>query len=286
MLKIGIIGSGPSMAARIQQWEVVPHVVVTGYVLAAEEGQSVFAGTQQYDNADLLIEAVDIIDIFLDIPAQVQYIYKAIFFHKHLFIHNPFVIGITELLHIAKLIQEAKVKCQVGLYFRFQDSIQELARNRQPLKFMESVWHYKHTTVAQLYSWTEVVNNHIDLILHLLHSQVRKIYANGVMVHTDQKDIVSIRIQFDNGAVGTVVLNSCALKPVHNISLYGKTYASEIALLEHSSPEEGQIATVLINEALTSFISAVSQDSVIKVTIFDAINSVELSNEILKQIEA
>lgn len=284
MLKVGIIGLGSSVAARVQQWAALPHVVVQGYFPEVQDGDVSLNELPLYEDLDTLITDVDIVDICSDSEEQTQYIYKAIFFHKHLFLHNPFVIGIRDLQHIAKLIQEAKIKCQVGLYLRFEPEIQQFMLRHQEIRFLESAVTDKALPV-QASSWIKTLSNHIDGMLYIMDSQVRRIYANGVKVHTDERDIVNVRIQFDNGAVGNVVINYCASRQAYVMALYGKTFSEEI-VFPASGTEGPAFSASLQNTALEAFIYAIRQDSVIKVTIFDAINSVELTNEILKQIEA
>ncbi|MNL37386.1 hypothetical protein D3C87_1595290 [compost metagenome] len=67
------------------------------------------------------------------------------------------------------------------------------------------------------------------------------------------------------------------------MSLYGIGYVSEI---EVTQDKHNYIPEAAVNAALNSFISDIQQDNVTKVTIFDAINSVELASEIVKQIES
>lgn len=282
MLKVGIIGTFTAIAARIKQWEQIEHVQVEGILLLDDGGwDKSCIQVREYETAQMLIAAVDIVDIVSDQPDQVDYIYQAILFQKHLFLHNPFVIASETLQHIAKLIQEAKIKCQVGLYLRFLDMVQQIPKDKKSLQFIEVKCAYSKNSLA--HNWFLVINNHIDMVWTLLRSQVRKLYANHVMIQDDRKDLVNARIQFDNGAVGNITVNTCAIRSEHILSLYGKNYMADLQVTE---TEDTGIPQSAENVALASFISDIQQDSVVKVTIFDAINSVELTTELVKQIEA
>lgn len=238
-------------------------------------------GITSYSAFSALVQSVDIVDVVSSDLEQVDYIYEAIHFQKHLFLHNPFVLDVHSLKHISKLVQEAKIKCQVGLYLRF---IQELQQDILPfyaLKFIDIQCAYQANDLTQ--EWLEAVNNHTDIVLKLLRSQVRKVYANSVAIEDSPRDLVNIRMQFDNGAIGDILLNSSAIRSKHNLSLYAIGYITEVAVAQDKN---GFIPEAAINAALTSFISDIQQDNVVKVTIFDAINSVELTSEIVKQIES
>ncbi|MNE23515.1 hypothetical protein D3C80_1167710 [compost metagenome] len=280
MLKVGIVGNKENVLSRIKQWGMVGCVQVVGYHLDDNHNSDVIPGFYSFVAFSKLAQAVDIIDIVSEDARQIEHIYEAIHFQKHLFLHNPFVLDVPSLQHIAKLIQEAKIKCQVGLYLRFLKELQP-DLHTVPLKFIDIKCAYQAGDL--MLEWQQLVNNHIDIVLKLLKSHVRKIFANSVAVEDNIKDLVNIRMQFDNGAIGDILLNSSAIRLEHILSLYGIGYVSEIEVIQdkhHYIPEEA------VNAALNSFISDIQQDNVTKVTIFDAINSVELASEIVKQIES
>lgn len=280
MLKVGIVGNKESVISRIKQWEMVGCVQVEGHCLSKADTDAPIAGSQRFDEFSVLAKAVDIIDIVSEDAQQIKYIYEAIHFQKHLFLHNPFALDAASLQHISKLIQEAKIKCQVGLYLRFLQELQPEQRTTE-LKFLDIKCAYQAGDL--MLEWQQLVNNHIDIVLKLLKSQVRKIYANSVAVEDNHKDLVNIRMQFDNGAIGDILLNSSAIRLEHILSLYGIGYVAEIEVTQEKS---NFIPEAAVNAALNSFISDIQQDNVTKVTIFDAINSVELASEIVKQIES
>jgi predicted dehydrogenase len=62
----------------------------------------------------------------------------------------------------------------------------------------------------------------IDIILHLVKSNVSYISANGVAVMSDTPDIANVRIEFDNGCVANLTSSRISLKKMRKIRLFQK----------------------------------------------------------------
>lgn len=62
----------------------------------------------------------------------------------------------------------------------------------------------------------------IDIILHLVKSEVEKIDANGVAVVSDSIDIANARIQFKNGCVANVTASRISQKRMRKMRMFQK----------------------------------------------------------------
>ena len=60
----------------------------------------------------------------------------------------------------------------------------------------------------------------LELILHLVDSEVDKIDANGLSAFSETEDIVNARIQFKNGCVANVSASRIAIKPVRRYQVF------------------------------------------------------------------
>jgi predicted dehydrogenase len=72
----------------------------------------------------------------------------------------------------------------------------------------------------------------IDIILHLVKSNVSYISANGVAVMSDTPDIANVRIEFDNGCVANLTSSRISLKKMRKIRLCQKDAYIGIDFLE------------------------------------------------------
>jgi predicted dehydrogenase len=62
----------------------------------------------------------------------------------------------------------------------------------------------------------------IDIILHLVKSEVKSISASGVAVLTDTPDIASVRIEFNNGCVANLTSSRISMKKMRKMRLFQK----------------------------------------------------------------
>jgi predicted dehydrogenase len=62
----------------------------------------------------------------------------------------------------------------------------------------------------------------IDVILSLVKSEVKNIYASGVAVMTDTPDIANVRIEFNNGCVANLTSSRISMKKMRKIRLFQK----------------------------------------------------------------
>src|SRR4029079_15591706 len=62
----------------------------------------------------------------------------------------------------------------------------------------------------------------IDIILSLVKSDVKNVYANGVNVLSDTPDIATVRIEFDNGCVSNLTSSRISMKKMRKVRLLQK----------------------------------------------------------------
>jgi predicted dehydrogenase len=72
----------------------------------------------------------------------------------------------------------------------------------------------------------------IDIILSLVKSDVKNVYANGVAVMTDTPDIANVRIEFDNGCVANLTSSRISMKKMRKIRLFQRDAYIGIDFLE------------------------------------------------------
>ena len=62
----------------------------------------------------------------------------------------------------------------------------------------------------------------IDIILHLVKSDVKNISASGVAVMTDTPDIANVRIEFNNGCVANLTSSRISMKKMRKMRVFQK----------------------------------------------------------------
>ena len=72
----------------------------------------------------------------------------------------------------------------------------------------------------------------IDIILHIVNSDVKNILASGVAVITDTPDIANVRIEFNNGCVANLTSSRISMKKMRKMRMFQKNSYIGIDFLE------------------------------------------------------
>ncbi|HVX27888.1 MAG TPA: Gfo/Idh/MocA family oxidoreductase, partial [Parafilimonas sp.] len=153
----------------------------------------------------------------------------------------------------------------------------------------------------------------IDIILKLVKSDVKNIYASGVAVMTDTPDIANVRIEFNNGCVANLTSSRISMKKMRKMRLFQKDAyigidflekKAEIIKLKSEDDEssfnfdietssgiktitivDAQVEPVnAIKEELQSFVQSISQNTNTVVNEIDGLMAMEVAHRILEKI--
>ncbi|MGZ3915749.1 MAG: Gfo/Idh/MocA family protein [Flavisolibacter sp.] len=236
MLKIGVFGTGHLGKFHLNNWKEIPGVTVIGFydpndAIAAEITSQY--GITRFQDPDELIDAADAVDVVT--PTQHHFLIceKAIKKGKHVFVEKPMAHTIEEAKTLVKLVQESKIKFQVGHVERFNPAflaIKDLELNPMFIEVHRlAQFNPRGTEVSVI---LDLMIHDIDVILSLVKSDVKNIYANGVAVLTDTPDIANVRIEFNNGCVANLTSSRISMKKMRKIRLFQKDAYIGIDFLE------------------------------------------------------
>jgi predicted dehydrogenase len=134
---------------------------------------------------------------------------------------------------LVKLAKESNLKFQVGHVERFNPAFRALEGFELKPMFIEvhrlSEFNPRGTDVSVI---LDLMIHDIDIILHLVKSNVSYISANGVAVMSDTPDIANVRIEFDNGCVANLTSSRISLKKMRKTRLFQKDAYISIDFLE------------------------------------------------------
>ncbi|MGZ3848956.1 MAG: Gfo/Idh/MocA family protein [Flavisolibacter sp.] len=236
MLKIGVFGTGHLGKFHLNNWKEIPGVTVIGFydpndAIAAEITSQY--GITRFQDPDQLIDAADAVDVVT--PTQHHFLIceKAIKKGKHVFVEKPMAHTIEEAKTLVKLVQESQIKFQVGHVERFNPAflaIKDLELNPMFIEVHRlAQFNPRGTEVSVI---LDLMIHDIDVILSLVKSDVKNIYANGVAVLTDTPDIANVRIEFNNGCVANLTSSRISMKKMRKIRLFQKDAYIGIDFLE------------------------------------------------------
>jgi predicted dehydrogenase len=319
MLKVGVFGTGHLGKFHLNNWKLIPRATIVGFYDPSDE---IAAGVEEkykirrFDNPDALLDACDAADIVAPTPAHFGLCELAIRKGKHVFVEKPLANNMDEARTLLKLVKESNVKLQVGHVERFNPAFLALEGIDLHPMFIEvhrlAEFNPRGTEVSVI---LDLMIHDIDIILHIVNSEVKNIYSSGVAVMTDTPDIANVRIEFNNGCVANLTSSRISMKKMRKMRIFQKdayigvdflNKKSEIISLNHSeNVEDGfsfDIETMngtksilvrnpevpdinAIRMELEKFTDSVLQNKPTLVSELDGYRAMDIAHQILQKIK-
>ncbi|MEO6068959.1 MAG: Gfo/Idh/MocA family oxidoreductase, partial [Chitinophagaceae bacterium] len=205
MIKIGVLGTGHLGKFHLNNWAEIAGAELIGFYDPNDAiAQQIIDqyGLKRFATEAQLIEASDAIDVVAPTTFHFDICQMAIRSGKHVFVEKPLANTIEEAQQLVKLVKESNIKLQVGHVERFNPAYLSLKGMALNPMFIEvhrlAQFNPRGTEVSVI---LDLMIHDIDIILHIVKSDVKSISASGVGVLTDTPDIANARIEFDNGCV-------------------------------------------------------------------------------------
>ncbi|MDE3125290.1 MAG: Gfo/Idh/MocA family oxidoreductase [Bacteroidota bacterium] len=317
MLKVGVFGVGHLGKYHLNNWKEIKDVKLIGFFDpnndAAKEVTNQY-GIKRYMDEEKLIDACDIIDVVVPTDKHFEICMAAIRKGKHVFVEKPFTNTIQEAKSLVNMVKEANIKLQVGHVERFNPAFQAIKNLKLNPMFIEvhrlAQFNPRGTEVSVI---LDLMIHDIDIILSLVKSGVKNIYASGIAVMTDTPDIANVRIEFNNGCVANLTSSRISMKKMRKIRLFQKDGYYGIDFLEKkteiitlkqpddrhsfsfdidtpngtktiavSNPEIEPANAILLE--LQSFVDAINNNSPTLVSEIDGLLALEVAHQILSKI--
>jgi predicted dehydrogenase len=224
MLKVGVFGVGHLGKFHLNNWKEIENVRIVGFYDPLDNVANEVAekyGLTRFTEIDELIDAADAVDIVAPTDRHFVICEKALRKSKHVFVEKPLAATMEEAHEIIKLVKEAGVKFQVGHVERFNPAYlaaQEYAINPMFIEVHRlAQFNPRGTEVSVI---LDLMIHDLDIVLSLVKSPVKNIYASGVAVMTDTPDIANVRIEFNNGCVANLTSSRISMKKMRKIRLF------------------------------------------------------------------
>ena len=318
MLKIGVIGAGHLGKFHLNNWMEIEGVTVVGFcdnddanAKAVEEKYKI----KRFASADELLDICDAVDIVAPTTFHYEFCALALRKGKHVFVEKPLTNTMDEAKSLLKLAVESNLKFQVGHVERFNPAFTALKDYTLKPMFIEvhrlSQFNPRGTDVSVI---LDLMIHDIDIILHLIKSNVSYISANGVTVLSDTPDIANVRIEFDNGCVANLTSSRISMKKMRKMRLFQKDAYIGIDFLNKKTEiisqnettdknvftfdidtEKGKKTVAIANpvvddvnamkEELIAFKNSILNNTETAVTVLDGFRAMEVAHQILEIIK-
>jgi predicted dehydrogenase len=226
MLKIGVFGVGHLGKFHLNNWKEIKDVEVVGFYDPSDDAAQDVSEKYQlprFLDAERLIDAVDVIDVIAPTTYHYDLAKRAIRKGKHVFLEKPMANTMQEARELVNLVQESRIKLQVGHVERFNPAFIAVKQLDLNPMFIEvhrlAQFNVRGTEVSVI---LDLMIHDIDIILSLVKSEVKQISASGVAVMTDTPDIANVRIEFNNGCVANLTSSRISMKKMRKMRLFQK----------------------------------------------------------------
>lgn len=224
MLKIGVIGAGHLGKIHIKCINEIPDYTLMGFfdtdIVNAKAVSNDF-GIRNFGSIEELINEVDVVDIVTPTIAHYEHAARALKKFRHVFIEKPIVASPDEARQLIEIAEEANVKVQVGHVERYNPAMVAAMPFIHNPMFIEvhrlAGFNSRGSDVPVV---LDLMIHDIDIVLHTVHANLRKISASGVAVVTDTPDIVNARLEFDNGCVANLTASRISLSPMRKARFF------------------------------------------------------------------
>jgi len=308
-LRVAVIGVGHLGEYHVQKYKGIPGVELVGVVDVDPDRVTEIAqryDTKAYGDHRDILDRVDAVSLAVTTEMHFEVAKDILQRGVHMLIEKPITYDLSEADTLISMARQRDLVLQVGLIERFNPAIVKMERMLNSPVFIES--HRMNLFTKRGLDVDVVLDlmiHDLDIILHIVPSEVKEIHAVGMPVITDKTDIANVRLIFENGTAANLTASRVSGKMLRKIRVFqpdayisadcGKRQLTVISLdSEKKDPDDfPQVGTSKekysetdpLNDEISSFISAVTNGSDPVVTGEDGRNALRIALNIIDQIE-
>jgi len=307
-IRVGVIGTGYLGKFHAQKYARMNDVDLIGVVDIDKAKADEIAhryNVDSYTAIGSLMGKVDAVSIVVSTPAHFAVSRAFLENNVDVLIEKPMTTTIEEADELIQIASSRNLIIQVGHLERFNPAVIALHDIVKNPRFIEthrlSVYKDRCTDVSVV---LDLMIHDIDLISNFIGSEIKNLHAAGTPVITEHTDIANARIEFQNGCVANVTASRISTKNERKIRLFQKDAYISVDFAKHEikvikkrdNGENGFLPGMNIkqinlpegdalDEELKSFIKAVKNREIPKVTGKSGRDALAIALNIMKQID-
>ncbi len=238
-VKIGIAGVGHLGKLHLKMLEEIPEAEVVGIFDTDSKNAAKIAeekSIRSFNSLEELLKNVEAVTIAAPTSFHHEIALKAIENNLHMFIEKPITTSVAQADELIEKSKKKSLLIQVGHIERFNPALLALEKYKLEPMFIQSdrlsQFNPRGTDVAVV---LDLMIHDIDIILHLVKSDVEKVDASGVAVVSDSVDIANARLQFKNGCVANVTASRISQKKMRKMRMFQQDAYITIDFLQGTS---------------------------------------------------
>ncbi len=308
-LRLGVVGVGYLGSLHAQKYAAMEDVDLVGLadvdLQRAEEVAREY-NTKAYERHTDLLPNVD--GVSLAVPTVSHFVVGHDILNRgiHLLIEKPITLSLADADTLIETAERNNTILQIGHIERFNPVVLKMeSLISQPL-FIEchrlNVFTKRGTDIDVV---LDLMIHDLDIVLHIVNSDVVEIDAMGMPLVSDKADIAQVRIEFANGTVANLMASRVSGEPVRTIRILQPDsflsvdyHQRKIAVTQFRGKERdsGGILPVVFREdtfqgsdplaeQIRSFVDAIRRGTEPKVSGIDGRKALALALAISEQIK-
>lgn len=223
--RIGVVGTGYLGRLHARIITEMPEVTAVGFVEPTDsvaEELSRTLGLRRFATVEQLADAVDCAVVATPTVLHRVMAETLILRGCDVMIEKPITATLEDARALLKLASERERIIQVGHVERYNPAITAAAEVIREPRYVEAqrlgVFTSRSLDIDVL---LDLMIHDLNLVLSLLHQEVREVRAVGVPVLTDKVDIANVRLEMANGAVANLTASRVSGDRVRKIRFFG-----------------------------------------------------------------
>jgi len=260
-LRVGVVGVGYLGSIHAGIYAQMPGIELAGVADIEPDTASRIGAAHScpyYTDPYALIDEVDAVSVAVPTSSHFEVAVPYLEAGKHMLMEKPVAPTVAEARALVEKAEEAGTVFLVGHLERFNAGIMALAERVADPRFIEV--HRLGTFVERATDVdvvTDLMIHDIDIVMSLVHSDLKYVSAVGSPVLTTHVDIANARLEFANGAVANVTASRVSAKKFRRIRVFSPDgyhalnfIDQQIDIVRKTSPAPGQIYPGLASERL------------------------------------
>jgi predicted dehydrogenase len=223
-LRIGVIGAGSMGQNHIRVLAALPEAHLTAvYDQDVKRARDLAQqhGTTACAQLDELLAHVDAVTIATPTITHATIGLQFLQAHKHVFVEKPIAEDNESAQKLIKSAQQHQCILQVGHIERFNPVIRHLEKHLTHPRFIEahrlSPFPGRSVDIGVV---LDLMIHDLEIILHLVKSEIESIDAVGIPVLTKREDIANARLRFKNGCVANLTTSRISPEKLRKIRVF------------------------------------------------------------------
>ncbi len=223
-VKVGVIGVGYLGRFHAQKYARLPEADLVAVVdLDPSRGRRVAmeVGAKALNDYRELMGKVDAVSIVTPTPQHFAIARQFLSAGIHVLLEKPMTKSIEQADELISIAEENGTILQIGHLERFNSAFTAIRPRLQNPMFVEAhrlaMFSERGLEVDVI---LDLMIHDIDIVLHIMGSPFKEVYASGISVLTRLPDIASARMVFENGAVANLTASRISTKSMRKLRIF------------------------------------------------------------------